>query len=188
MFVAHSYNIKYYSSIWPLSLTDSGPSLEEKMFTSCDLTADKKAQVSFKPCQALSELSPRVQVTAQFHSSTRARNWAQNKDDFNSAFIIEPAPEPLPATQAPPAADNPPIQPTSTSGEKKTCDFSPASFSSFSKLTQLAAQNFMPCLYLLIMRYAWFRRADFLSCWNIFQILLYLTLQIVTNTSQRISK
>uniref|UniRef100_A0A673KR04 Synergin gamma-like n=1 Tax=Sinocyclocheilus rhinocerous TaxID=307959 RepID=A0A673KR04_9TELE len=88
-----------------------GPSLEEKMFTSCDLTADKKAQVSFKPRQALSELSPRVQVTAQFHSSTRARNWAQTQDDFNSAFI-----EPLPATQAPPAADNPPVQPTSTSG------------------------------------------------------------------------
>uniref|UniRef100_A0A673KJI1 Synergin gamma-like n=1 Tax=Sinocyclocheilus rhinocerous TaxID=307959 RepID=A0A673KJI1_9TELE len=72
-----------------------GPSLEEKMFTSCDLTADKKAQVSFKPRQALSELSPRVQVTAQFHSSTRARNWAQTQDDFNSAFI-----EPLPATQS----------------------------------------------------------------------------------------
>uniref|UniRef100_A0A672LTJ0 Synergin gamma-like n=1 Tax=Sinocyclocheilus grahami TaxID=75366 RepID=A0A672LTJ0_SINGR len=88
-----------------------GPSLEEKMFTSCDLTADKKAQVSFKPRQALSELSLRVQVTAQFHSSTRARNWAQTQDDFNSAFI-----EPLPATQAPPAADNPPVQPTSTSG------------------------------------------------------------------------
>uniref|UniRef100_A0A671PR41 Synergin gamma-like n=1 Tax=Sinocyclocheilus anshuiensis TaxID=1608454 RepID=A0A671PR41_9TELE len=88
-----------------------GPSLEEKMFTSCDLTSDKKAQVSFKPRQALSELSPRVQVTAQFHSSTRARNWAQTQDDFNSAFI-----EPLPATQAPPAADNPTVQPTSTSG------------------------------------------------------------------------
>uniref|UniRef100_A0A672LQ08 Synergin gamma-like n=1 Tax=Sinocyclocheilus grahami TaxID=75366 RepID=A0A672LQ08_SINGR len=95
-----------------------GPSLEEKMFTSCDLTADKKAQVSFKPRQALSELSLRVQVTAQFHSSTRARNWAQTQDDFNSAFI-----EPLPATQAPPAADNPPVQPTSTSGEKKTSLF-----------------------------------------------------------------
>uniref|UniRef100_A0A8C1V5G5 Synergin, gamma n=1 Tax=Cyprinus carpio TaxID=7962 RepID=A0A8C1V5G5_CYPCA len=93
-----------------------GPSLEEKMFTSCDLTADKKAQVSFKPHQALSELSPRVQVTAQFHSSTRARNWAQTQDDFNSAFIVETAPEPRPATQVPPAADNPPVQPTSTSG------------------------------------------------------------------------
>ncbi|XP_026138421.1 synergin gamma isoform X2 [Carassius auratus] len=93
-----------------------GPSLEEMMFTSCDLTADKKAHVSFKPHQALSELSPRVHVTAQFHSSTRARNWAQTQDDFNSAFILETAPEPLPATQAPPAADNPPVQPTSTSG------------------------------------------------------------------------
>uniref|UniRef100_A0A9J8A750 Synergin, gamma n=1 Tax=Cyprinus carpio carpio TaxID=630221 RepID=A0A9J8A750_CYPCA len=93
-----------------------GPSLEEKMFSSCDLTADKKAQVSFKPRQALSELSSRAQVTAQFHSSTRARNWAQTQDDFNSAFIIEMAPESLPTTQAPPAADHPPVQPTSISG------------------------------------------------------------------------
>uniref|UniRef100_A0A671QRE4 EH domain-containing protein n=1 Tax=Sinocyclocheilus anshuiensis TaxID=1608454 RepID=A0A671QRE4_9TELE len=93
-----------------------GPYLEEKMFSSCNLTADKKAQVSFKPHQALSELSPKSQVTAQFHSSTRARNWAQTQDDFNSAFIIETAPESLPAIQAPPAADNPPIQPASTSG------------------------------------------------------------------------
>uniref|UniRef100_A0A673KJ95 Synergin gamma-like n=1 Tax=Sinocyclocheilus rhinocerous TaxID=307959 RepID=A0A673KJ95_9TELE len=93
-----------------------GPSLEEMLFSSCDLTADKKAQVSFKPRQALSELSPTSQVTAQFHSSTRARNWAQTQDDFNSAFIIETAPESLPAIQAPPAADNPPIQPASTSG------------------------------------------------------------------------
>uniref|UniRef100_A0A672K2D4 Synergin gamma n=1 Tax=Sinocyclocheilus grahami TaxID=75366 RepID=A0A672K2D4_SINGR len=93
-----------------------GPSLEEKMFSSCDLTADMKAQVSFKPRQGLSELNPKSQVTAQFHSSTRARNWAQTQDDFNSGFIIETAPESLPAIHAPPAADNPPIQPASTSG------------------------------------------------------------------------
>ncbi|XP_073673891.1 synergin gamma isoform X4 [Garra rufa] len=93
-----------------------GPSLEEKMFSSCDLTTDKKAQVRFKPRQALSDLSPRAQVTAQFHSSTKARNWAHTQDDFNSAFIVEKPSEPLPATQAPPAADNPPVQPTSTSG------------------------------------------------------------------------
>lgn len=90
------------------------------MFSSCDLTADKKAHVSFKPRQALSELNPRAQVTTQFHSSTKARNWAQTKDDFKSAFMTGMAPELLPAAQAPPVADNPPIQPTSASGEKKT--------------------------------------------------------------------
>ncbi|XP_048016181.1 synergin gamma isoform X1 [Megalobrama amblycephala] len=93
-----------------------GPSLEEKMFSSCDLTSDKKAKVSFKPHQALSELSPRAQVTTQFHSSTRARNWAQTQDDFNSAFFTEMAPEPLAAAQSAPAADRPPVQPTSASG------------------------------------------------------------------------
>ncbi|XP_039526385.1 synergin gamma isoform X8 [Pimephales promelas] len=93
-----------------------GPSLEEKMFSSCDLTSDKKAQVSFKPRQALSELSPRAQVTAQFHSSARSRNWAQTQDDFNSAFMTGMPPEPLAAAQSPPVADSPPVQPTNVSG------------------------------------------------------------------------
>lgn len=88
------------------------------MFSSCDLTSDKKAKVSFKPHQALSELNPRAQVTAQFHSSTRARNWAQTQDDFNSAFFTEMAPEPVAAAQSAPVADRPPVQPTSASGEK----------------------------------------------------------------------
>lgn len=127
------------------------------MFSSCDLTSDKKAQVSFKPRQALSERSPRAQVTAQFHSSTRSRNWAQTRDDFNSAFMTGMPPEPLAAAQSPPAADSPPVQPTNVSGEK-TSGFSPTSFPSFSKLTPLAARDFLPCLCLLIiMRCAWFR-------------------------------
>ncbi|KAG1951405.1 synergin gamma [Pimephales promelas] len=86
------------------------------MFSSCDLTSDKKAQVSFKPRQALSELSPRAQVTAQFHSSARSRNWAQTQDDFNSAFMTGMPPEPLAAAQSPPVADSPPVQPTNVSG------------------------------------------------------------------------
>ncbi|XP_067307180.1 synergin gamma isoform X2 [Pseudorasbora parva] len=93
-----------------------GPSLEEKMFSSCDLTSDKKAQVSFKPWQAQTERSPRAQVTAQFHSSTRARNWAQTQDDFNSAFMTEIAPEPLATAQLPPVADSLPVQPSGASG------------------------------------------------------------------------
>ncbi|TRY94644.1 hypothetical protein DNTS_021558 [Danionella cerebrum] len=91
-----------------------GPTLEEKMFSSCDLTADKKAQVSFNQRQALSEPSSKTQLTAQFHSSTRARNWAQ--DDFISVFSAEMPTEPLPAAHAPLVADIPPIQPTGASG------------------------------------------------------------------------
>ncbi|XP_051535975.1 synergin gamma-like isoform X2 [Myxocyprinus asiaticus] len=93
-----------------------GPSLEEKMFSSCELTADKKAHVSSKPRHALSELGPRAQVTTQFHSSSRSRNWAQTQDDFSSNFIIEMASEPLPMAQVPPAMETPPFQPASASG------------------------------------------------------------------------
>ncbi|XP_051521313.1 synergin gamma isoform X2 [Myxocyprinus asiaticus] len=93
-----------------------GPSLDEKMVSSCDLTADKKAHVSFKPWHALSELGPRAQATTQFHSCSRSRNWGQTQDDFSSAFIIETASESLPVAQAPPAAETPPVQPTSTCG------------------------------------------------------------------------
>ncbi|XP_056099220.1 synergin gamma isoform X3 [Rhinichthys klamathensis goyatoka] len=108
--------IQHSSVISSSQTAFQGPSLEEKMFSSCDLTSGKKAQVSFKPRQALSELSPRAQVTAQFHSSTRSRNWAQTQDDFNSAFMTGMPPEPLAAAQSPPAADSPPVQPTNVRG------------------------------------------------------------------------
>ncbi|XP_065137553.1 synergin gamma isoform X9 [Paramisgurnus dabryanus] len=93
-----------------------GPSLEEKMFSSCDLMADKKAQVSFKPRQVLSELSPKTHATAQFHSSSKARNWAQIQDNFSSAFIVETTPEPRPAVQTPPVPETGSVQPNSSSG------------------------------------------------------------------------
>ncbi|XP_056612119.1 synergin gamma isoform X3 [Triplophysa dalaica] len=96
--------------------TFQGPSLEEKMFSSCDLTADKMAHVSFKARQPLSEMGPKCHVMAQFHSSSNARNWAQTRDDFGSAFIMEAASEPRPPVQAPPAAEPLPVQHTSSSG------------------------------------------------------------------------
>ncbi|XP_041729091.2 LOW QUALITY PROTEIN: synergin gamma [Coregonus clupeaformis] len=94
-----------------------GPSLEEKLFSSCDLTAEKKAQVSFKSHRTLAP--NRATVTAQFHSSTKARNWAEAPGDMSSAFTIEtPQPEaPAPRPTAPsPAADTPPPQTSSDSG------------------------------------------------------------------------
>uniref|UniRef100_A0A665T4J2 EH domain-containing protein n=1 Tax=Echeneis naucrates TaxID=173247 RepID=A0A665T4J2_ECHNA len=66
-----------------------GPSLEEKLFSSYDLTADKTAQVSFKSKQSLSEIGPRAKVSAQFQSSTKARNWAAAPEDLSSVFAAE---------------------------------------------------------------------------------------------------
>uniref|UniRef100_A0AAQ5XJ39 EH domain-containing protein n=1 Tax=Amphiprion ocellaris TaxID=80972 RepID=A0AAQ5XJ39_AMPOC len=70
-----------------------GPTLEEKLFSSCDLTADKTAQVSFKSKQSLAEMTPRLKVSAQFQPSTKARNWAAAPDDLSSAFTTENLPE-----------------------------------------------------------------------------------------------
>uniref|UniRef100_A0AAQ6A5P8 EH domain-containing protein n=1 Tax=Amphiprion ocellaris TaxID=80972 RepID=A0AAQ6A5P8_AMPOC len=64
-----------------------GPTLEEKLFSSCDLTADKTAQVSFKSKQSLAEMTPRLKVSAQFQPSTKARNWAAAPDDLTGVGV-----------------------------------------------------------------------------------------------------
>uniref|UniRef100_A0A3B4CEK3 EH domain-containing protein n=1 Tax=Pygocentrus nattereri TaxID=42514 RepID=A0A3B4CEK3_PYGNA len=96
--------------------TFQGPSLEEKLFSSCDLTGDKRAQVNFRPRQALSELTPKAQVSVQFHSSSRARNWAHSPDDLSAAFTVEMTPEPQSSSQPPAVAEDPPQQASSASG------------------------------------------------------------------------
>ncbi|KAM8769576.1 synergin gamma isoform 1-T1 [Acanthopagrus schlegelii] len=64
-----------------------GPSLEEKLFSSCDLTADKTAHVSFKSKQSLAKMGSRAQVSAQFQPSTKSRNWAAAPEDLSSVFV-----------------------------------------------------------------------------------------------------
>ncbi|XP_034166429.2 synergin gamma isoform X2 [Pangasianodon hypophthalmus] len=109
--------VPHHSSVISSSQsTFQGPSLEEKLFSSCDLTADKKAQVNFKPCRAMSELAPRAQVSVRFQSSSRARNWAQCSDDLSATFTVEKTPEPPTASPAPTAAEAQPHQASSASG------------------------------------------------------------------------
>uniref|UniRef100_A0AAX7V8M9 EH domain-containing protein n=1 Tax=Astatotilapia calliptera TaxID=8154 RepID=A0AAX7V8M9_ASTCA len=94
-----------------------GPSLEEKLFSSCDLTADKTAQVSFKSKQSLTEMTPRAKVSAQFQPSTKARNWAAATEDLSSVFVTEKPPEaPVPAPKLPPSAAGTSPQTSSDSG------------------------------------------------------------------------
>ncbi|XP_026175385.1 synergin gamma isoform X3 [Mastacembelus armatus] len=92
--------------------TFQGPSLEEKLFSSCDLTADKTAQVTFKSKQSLTELGPRAKVSVQFQSSTKARNWAVAPEDLSSVFTEGPVSVP---SIPPSAADSSP-QTSSDSG------------------------------------------------------------------------
>ncbi|XP_060799684.1 synergin gamma isoform X7 [Neoarius graeffei] len=108
--------VPHHSSVISSSQsTFQGPSLEEKLFSSCDLTVDKKAQVNFKSRQAMSELAPRAPVSVHFQSSSRAHNWAQCSDDLSAAFTVEKTPEPPTASPAPTAAEAQPHQASSAS-------------------------------------------------------------------------
>ncbi|XP_061637481.1 synergin gamma isoform X6 [Phyllopteryx taeniolatus] len=81
-----------------------GPSLEEKLFSSCDLTAGKTAHLNFKSRQTLTEMSPTARVSAQFQSSNKARNWATASRDLSleSVFVTERIPVAPPAAEASP--------------------------------------------------------------------------------------
>lgn len=104
------------------SFIPPGPSLEEKLFSSCDLTADKTAQVSFKSKQSLAEMGPRAKVSTQFQSSTKSRNWAAAPEDLSSVFVTEKPPEaPLSAPSVPRSAADSSPQTSSESGERSAC-------------------------------------------------------------------
>lgn len=92
-----------------------GPSLEEKLFSSCDFTADKTALVSFKSKQSLAEMAPAAKVSTQFQSSTKSRNWAVAPQDLSSVFVTQKPPGAPVVTPA--AADSSP-QSGSDSGER----------------------------------------------------------------------
>ncbi|XP_013879547.1 synergin gamma isoform X2 [Austrofundulus limnaeus] len=97
--------------------TFQGPSLEEKLFSSCDLTADKTAHVSFKSRQSLAQMAPRTKVSSQFHASPKARNWAAAAEDLSSTFdtkSLQEAPASRPGP--PPPAAGPSAQSGSESG------------------------------------------------------------------------
>ncbi|CAL8362397.1 unnamed protein product [Merluccius merluccius] len=100
--------------------TFQGPSLEEKLFSSCDMSADKRALVSFKAQQALAEMAPRPKVSACFRPSAMARNWANAAtEDLNSVFTIQ--------TSQPAAPVPPPPAPGSAAATSPEADSSPRS-------------------------------------------------------------
>ncbi|MEQ2217653.1 hypothetical protein XENOCAPTIV_017910, partial [Xenoophorus captivus] len=87
------------------------------LFSSCDLTANKSAHISFKSKQSLTQMAPRAKVSSQFSASPMARNWATATEDLSSVFVMEKAQEaPVfsPNHQLPSAA-NPSAQTSSDS-------------------------------------------------------------------------
>ncbi|XP_061575614.1 synergin gamma isoform X3 [Cololabis saira] len=85
--------------------TLQGPSLEEKLFSSCDLTADKSAQISFKSKQSLARMAPKTKVSSQFSSSPKARNWAAAPEDLRKNFVSEKPQEPSATAPSHPPSD-----------------------------------------------------------------------------------
>uniref|UniRef100_A0A8C6KQ02 Synergin gamma n=1 Tax=Nothobranchius furzeri TaxID=105023 RepID=A0A8C6KQ02_NOTFU len=97
--------------------TLQGPSLEEKLFSSCDLTADKAAHVSFRSKQSLALMAPRTKVSSQFHASPKARDWAAASQDLSSIFITANLPgAPASSPSCPPFAAGPAAHTNSDSG------------------------------------------------------------------------
>ncbi|XP_041097289.1 synergin gamma isoform X2 [Polyodon spathula] len=88
----------------PTSTTSSqssalkGPSLKEKLVSSCDLSASKQAQVHFKSSQPLAEMGHKAPVSAHFQPSTKARNWGIADSNLRAAFTVEAPPPPQPAS------------------------------------------------------------------------------------------
>lgn len=104
------------------SFTPLGPSLDEKLYSSCDFTADKTAQFSFKSKSILAEMGPGTKVSTQFNSSTKARNWAAAPEDLGSIFIAEKLPEvSVSAPSVPPSTVYSSPQTSSDSGERRAC-------------------------------------------------------------------
>lgn len=102
------------------TFTPLGPSLEEKLFSSCDLTADKAAHISFKSKQCLAEMGPRARVSAQFQSSIKARNWVVAPQDLSSVFSATEMPEgPVSVPSISPSAADSSHQTSNVIGERR---------------------------------------------------------------------
>lgn len=75
------------------------------------------ALFSFKSKQSLAEMGPRTKVSAQFQSSTKARNWAGASEVLSSIFTTERLPEvPPSASDAHPSAADSSSQTSRNSG------------------------------------------------------------------------
>ncbi|XP_043910837.1 synergin gamma [Protopterus annectens] len=66
-----------------------GPSLEETLLASCDLHASKRAQVAFKTSQHFAEVHSQSFTSAQFQSSSKARNWSAVDKNLSGIFTSE---------------------------------------------------------------------------------------------------
>ncbi|XP_041054388.1 synergin gamma isoform X4 [Carcharodon carcharias] len=78
----------------------SGPSLEEKMFASCDLSMPKQAHIKFNQSQSLADIGSKASVSTQFQPSAKACNWATQTENLGGVFTADMPKDPEPETPA----------------------------------------------------------------------------------------
>ncbi|XP_042194394.1 synergin gamma isoform X1 [Callorhinchus milii] len=94
----HSPSVNPLYAATGLSAQSSqGPSLEEKMFASCDLSAPKQAHVVFNKPQPQASIGCKASVSPQFQPSVKACNWAVQNENLRGVFARETPKEPEPA-------------------------------------------------------------------------------------------
>uniref|UniRef100_A0A4W3IGM9 Synergin gamma n=1 Tax=Callorhinchus milii TaxID=7868 RepID=A0A4W3IGM9_CALMI len=94
----HSPSVNPLYAATGLSAQNSqGPSLEEKMFASCDLSAPKQAHVVFNKPQPQASIGCKASVSPQFQPSVKACNWAVQNENLRGVFARETPKEPEPA-------------------------------------------------------------------------------------------
>ncbi|XP_038670324.1 synergin gamma isoform X1 [Scyliorhinus canicula] len=89
-----------YATAGHSAKNSQGPSLEEKMFASCDLSMPKQAHIKFNQSRPLANIGPKASVSTQFQPSAKACNWAVQTANLGGVFTADMPKDPEPETPA----------------------------------------------------------------------------------------
>ncbi|XP_072445887.1 synergin gamma isoform X2 [Chiloscyllium punctatum] len=92
--------VSLYATAGHSAKNSQGPSLEEKMFASCDLSMPKQANVKFNQSQPLADIGSKASVSTQFQPSAKACNWAIQTENLAGVFTTDRPKDPEPETAA----------------------------------------------------------------------------------------
>uniref|UniRef100_UPI00398EA3FB synergin gamma isoform X2 n=1 Tax=Pristiophorus japonicus TaxID=55135 RepID=UPI00398EA3FB len=85
-----------YATAGHSAKNSQGPSLEEKMFASCDLSMPKQAHIKFNQSQPLAHIGSKASVSTQFQPSAKACNWAIQTENLGGVFTADMPKDPEP--------------------------------------------------------------------------------------------
>ncbi|XP_067864395.1 synergin gamma isoform X2 [Heptranchias perlo] len=89
-----------YATAGHSAKNSQGPSLEEKMFASCDLSMPKQAHIKFNQSQPLARIGSKASVSTQFQPSAKACNWAIQTENLGGVFTADMPKDPEPESPA----------------------------------------------------------------------------------------